>query len=101
MAWVKSRVKHLGSLRGVGQLCGAEDSLNYGPVHYEIDGFVERGTRRGTGWVEGCPDVLTRAHDAPCLRLQLEDGRSLEVTLGKPAGKDATEINLSAGFPGS
>src|SRR5688500_11152800 len=99
MAWAKRRVKHLGSLRGVGHLGHAGDGANFGCVTYEIDGFAEGGVRRADGWVQGAPDVLTRAHDAPGLRLLPEDGRSLEVSLGKSAGKDATEISLTGGFP--
>lgn len=99
MAFAYRRVKHIGSLRGTGYLgrCGAD--TNFGSVTYEIDGFSEGAIRRGDGRVQGAPDVLTRAHDASGLRLQLEDGRSLEVTLGKSSGKDEAEIHLTAGFP--
>lgn len=102
MTWMgkKNTLKHLGTLHGKGTLAPAAGGDAYGPVSYEIDGYLEREVRTGTGEIEGDAGMLARAFAAEGgLVLQLEKGGQLAIKLDDPAGEAVASVTVPADFP--
>lgn len=101
MTWMgkKNTLKHLGTLHGKGTLVPAAGGEAYGPVRYEIDGYLEREVRTGTGDVEGDADMLARAYADGNVVLVLEKGIRLDIRLDDPAGEPVAAIAVPSNFP--
>lgn len=101
MTWMgkKNTLKHLGTLHGQGQLVPAAGGEAYGPVRYEIDGYLEREIRTGTGEVEGDAAMLARAFADGGVALMLEKGGQIDIRLDDPAGEPVAAITVPANFP--
>ncbi|HET9395552.1 MAG TPA: hypothetical protein VFO36_05810 [Nitrospiraceae bacterium] len=101
MNWNATRgpLKHLGKLRGRGDLLIRDGAHNLGPVTYEIDGYARRSARSDNGHIEGEADMLTKAFRAGSATIVLADGQLIQVALSDPAGSSMAEVRLSNGFP--
>ena len=93
------QLKHLGGLRGSGELSINGGATALGMVTYEIDGYLNRLTSSANGQIEGSGDMLARAFDAGAARIALADGQWIEIILADPEGDTAAEVKVSGPLP--
>ena len=96
-------MQFLGAKRGQGTLTSSDDGQDFGSAEYDIDGFRnDKGETMASGELRLDPDRLALAFGRRDLRLQTEDGVSLDVRFSAkqmPEGTDAAHIDITGGLP--
>ncbi len=92
-------LKHLGTIRGSGNLSIGAGSRSLGSVSYEIDSFVDRMMYSANGQIEGDTGLLAEAFKAGTATLALDGGRSVAVVLADPEGSPTAEIVVRDQLP--
>ena len=85
-------------LHGEGTLLGQE-GRQLGHVIYEIDGYVDHGTRSANGQIEADPSILDQGFRAEYASMVLSNGRCIQVDLSDPQGGPTAEVQVRGGFP--
>ena len=91
-------IKHLGTLHGEGALL-VQGGRQLGEVTYEIDGYLDRGSKSAGGWIEAESRILDEAFRAEDVSIVLDNGRCLQVVVLNPAGGQTAEVQVLRGFP--
>jgi hypothetical protein len=90
-------IKHLGTLHGQGMLL-IDEGRQLGQVTYEIDEYLDRGSRSANGQIEAEGRILEEASRAKDVTIVLESGRCVHVIVSDPSG-GAAEIRVANGLP--
>ena len=91
-------IKHLGTLHGEGSLL-VEGGRQLGDVSYEIDGYLDRGTKSANGRIEADSRILDEAFRAEDATIVLGNGRCIHVLVSNPSGGQTAEVQVLRGFP--
>jgi len=94
----RKSITHLGTLHGEGTLLGHE-GRQLGQVIYEIDGYVDHGTKSANGQIEAESRILDEAFRAENATIVLASGRCIQVVLSDPHGGPTAEVRVRGGFP--
>ena len=74
---------HLGTLHGEGTLLGQE-GRRLGQVIYEIDGYVDHGTKSANGQIEADTRILDEGFRAEHASIVLNNGRCIQGDVSDP-----------------
>ena len=91
-------IKHLGTLHGEGALL-IEGGRQLGDVSYEIDGYLDRGSKSANGRIEAESRILDEAFRAENVSIVLDNGRCIHVLVSNPGGGQTAEVQVLRGFP--
>ena len=94
----RKSITHLGTLHGEGTLLGPE-GRELGQVIYEIDGYVDRGTKSANGQIEADTRILDQGFRAEHASIVLTNGRCIQVDVSDPQGGSSAEVQVRGGFP--
>ena len=97
-AFGRKSIIHLGTLHGEGTLI-IEDGRQLGQVIYEIDGYLDHGTKSANGQIEAENRILDEAFRAEDATIVLDSGRCIQVVLSDPQGGPTAEVRVRGGFP--
>ena len=94
----RKSITHLGTLHGEGTLLGQEGK-QLGRVIYEIDGYVDHGTKSANGQIDADTRILDQAFRAEHASIVLKNGRCIKVDVSDPRGGPTAEVQVRGGFP--
>ena len=94
----RKSITHLGTLHGEGTLLGHE-GRQLGQVIYEIDGYVDHGTKSANGQIEADTRILDQGFRAEHASIVLTNGRCIQVDVSDPLGGPTAEVQVRGGFP--
>jgi hypothetical protein len=81
-----------------GTLLGPE-GRQLGQVIYEIDGYLDHGTKSSNGQIEADTCILDQGFRAEHASMVLSNGRCIQVDVSDPRGAPITEIQVRGGCP--
>jgi hypothetical protein len=94
----RKSITHLGTLHGQGTLLGPE-GRELGQVIYEIDSYVDRGTKSANGQIEADTRILDEGFRAEHTSIVLNNGRRIQVDVSDPQGGSTAEVQVRGGCP--
>jgi hypothetical protein len=96
-AFGRKSITHLGTLHGKGTLL-VGDRRQLGQVIYEIDGYIDDGTKSANGQIEASNRILNEAFRAEDATIVLDSGRCIQVVVSDPQGDLTAEVRVRGGF---
>jgi len=94
----RKSITHLGALHGEGTLLG-DEGRRLGHVIYEIDGYLDHGSKSANGRIEAETRILKEAFCAEDATIVLDSGRCIQVVVSDPHGGTTAELLVRSGFP--
>ena len=94
----RKSITHLGTLHGEGTLL-TQEGRRLGEVVYEIDGYIDGGSRSASGQIEAESRILNEAFRAAEATIVLDTGRCIHIVVSDPQGEGAAEVQVKGGFP--
>jgi len=68
-------------------------------VRYEIDGYIDDGTKSANGQIEADNRILNEAFRAEDATIVLDSGWCIQVVVSDPQGDLTAEVRVRGGFP--
>jgi hypothetical protein len=93
----RKSIKHLGTLHGEGTLL-IDEWRPLGEVTYEIDEYLDRGVKSGSGQIQAESRILEEASRAQDVTIVLQSGRCVRVIVSDASG-GAAEVRVADVFP--
>ena len=97
-AFGRRSITHLGTLHGEGTLL-TQDGRQLGQVIYEIDGYIDQGTKSANGQIEADTRILDQGFRAEHASIVLNNGCCIQVDVSDPQGGPTAEVQVTGGYP--